>query len=836
METAIHVYSTATSHLVRTLQTNPGQRIIGYKLCPINPEHLYVVTSTGSVSKRNWITGNRISHWDTCRKTISIDFSFDTSASDTYPLFYSLCERKDGKREIRMLSLLDEKSWETVVLETNTQINHIRVAKQSQTIVASGACNLILGTLNNPSLDSVENAQYTWREVTLPFSITCLDIRENKRRAAQGPEDKKAFEQLDLVLGEAHGSILIYQDVLGLFIGSEDTRDGGKSFAPRRLHWHRGPVSALRWSRDGELPYGKYVLRGTELTFPAGNYIISGGQESVIVLWQLDTGRKQYLPHLSSAICNIVVSPTGNSYAIKLADNSTIVLSARELQPYATIIGLQLPPKMGKLKDSSPCDTTAAVLHPQYPDQLLVAVPASRQNTQDGHSLANSPVLQTYNIFTNKHISRQALARTNTTILKISPEGSEITTPDIKHLSMSHDGKCMATVDSWSPFRQDTKAFGLSYIGDSTRDHEENFLKFWKWNKSSSLWELVTRIDGPHFSGHGPAPVLGLVSRPHSNEFVTIGADAILRIWCPNQRLHSGLKTGPDLVRQVETWRCRNTIDLKGNINSNKTGNLDAACLTFSEDGSVLAVCLPSESTENPNLALLVDAQQCIIYYSRAGAYRGDPCAAKFLGRHLIIASKHSVSVWDTVDDLVRIPRSPIDALPAGKSQTLAVSSKTRTFAVATQRLQNRPGNSARKSRTTDFYVQVYDIESLEPVFSISMEKCPLALLSDLHSGDYIVVDAATNVQRIGCSDRTSQTTTRFPELSTSLNSGLVDLFGSQGPSLQPRSVPTMTKMDTDDHFSKTRGLSGVFGEVPSFVLPSASVLFKNVVHSLYSK
>lgn len=214
-----------------------------------------MVTSTGSVNRRNWVTGQGLSHWDTCRKTSSIDFSLDTSTSDTPAMFYYLCERKDGNREIRMLSLLDEKPWETVVLETDTQIHQIKVANQSRTIVAYGGYNLLLGTSNTPSLGSVENAQYTWREITLPVSITCLDIRENKRRDAQGPKDKKALEQLDLVLGEIQGSILIYQDVLGLFVGSEDTRDGGKSFVPRRLHWHRGPVSALRWSRDGELLY-----------------------------------------------------------------------------------------------------------------------------------------------------------------------------------------------------------------------------------------------------------------------------------------------------------------------------------------------------------------------------------------------------------------------------------------------------------------------------------------------------------------------------------------------------------------------------------------------------
>lgn len=569
-----------------------------------------------------------------------------------------------------------------------------------------------------------------------------------------------------------------------------------------------------------------------------GNYVISGGHESVMVLWQLDTGRKQFLPHLPSPICNIIVSPTGNSYAIKLANNCIIVLSARELQPYATIIGLQLSPKMAKARGQfvpeASRGTAVTVLHPQHPDQLLVAVPASRQTSQDGHCLANASVLQTYDIHTNSHISRQALARTNMTALNVNPEGSEILSPDIKYLDVSQDGKWMATVDSWSPYPQDVKALGLSDAESlRTADHEETFLKFWKWNNSSSLWELVTRIDKPHFSDNGPTPVLGLASRPHSEEFVTLGTDAMLRIWCPNSRPRSGLKTGSNAMLQLESWKCRNVIDLKGSSDPTKTGGLKAASLAFSEDGSVLAVCLPGVSTTNPGPALLIDSQKCIIHYSRIGAYSGDPYAVKFLGRHLIIASKRSVYVWDTVDDLVKVLGSPIDPQSTGNPQLLAVSPKTRTFAVATQRSRSA---SAKKSRVPQFLIQVYDIESLAPVFSLSMGKCPLALLPDSHSGDYIAVDTAATVQRFGCSDRTSHTATRFPELPTRLNSGLVDLFGSQGPALQPRSLPNTSTPVTDKTSSRPGTLSGIFGDVPSFVLPPAGVLFRNVLQSLSSR
>lgn len=536
-----------------------------------------------------------------------------------------------------------------------------------------------------------------------------------------------------------------------------------------------------------------------------------------MVLWQLDSGRKQFLPHLPAPICNLVVSPTGNLYGVKLADNSTMVLSARELQPHATITGLQLRSttnksgEQGRRKSRQPLRSIPAVLHPRYPDHLLVAVPTC-ETAEGSNNTGNSSVLQTYDIRTNSHISRQAVARTNATALKVNPEGSEIGTPDIKHLDVSQDGKWMATIDAWKQPPQDTSS--------KAADDLELFLKFWRWNMNSSLWELVTRIDSPHFLDGSTVPVLGLGCRPHTHEFVTIGADGILRFWCPATRQQSSLHSGQD--KQPESWKCRSVIDLQGPIGS-KSKSLNAVSIAFSDDGSVLAVCLPALSPTKPGLTLIIDAQKSVIHYSRFGIYSGEPCTAKFIGPNLVVASNQSVSLWDTVNDLIRATRLP-DPGPNSHltSRLLATNSKTETFAVATR---CTPGN---KPCDIESHVQVYDAGSLKIISQPTLRDCPLALLSDPRSGGYIIIDAAANLRRLGSLDKTPQTI-QPRDLPVGINTtGLAKHLGSQAHDTQ-RLPPS----DADDMgTSQSKGLASVF-DVPSFVLPPANVLFKDVVKSL---
>jgi NET1-associated nuclear protein 1 (U3 small nucleolar RNA-associated protein 17) len=818
-ETAIHVHSIGTSYRSRTLQLKDGQKVVGYNICSENPRHLYIITSTGCVSKWDWLSGDQIASWALARETLLAELCPSEVGKLRYELLFSLRGRKDGKRQLTVTLFNGGTPRDIVVFETTQRIDNFRVFRQGQAIVAWAGQRLLLGTREFITRDP-STMQYAWREVVLPVRVTCIDVRESRARnrtIPQGSQDNN-LDTMDLVLGESGGSILIYPDFFALFptggIGSDDS----KGLAPRRLHWHRGPVNAVRWSKDG-------------------NYIISGGDESVMVLWQLDTGRKQFLPHLSSPICNIVVSTTGKAYIVKLADNCIMVLSATELQPYVTITGLQLCPKVNKPADAALSESRisfqspAAVLHPQFHDRLLVAVPASRHAARDYHPTTSSCVLQTYDIRTNSQISRQALARTNATTLRISPEGTEIVAPDVSHLDICQDGKWMATIDDWIPRPEDIRA--LEPNSTSTGSHtlyRETYLKFWRWDEVSNMWELATRINSPHSFDSVSVPILDLASRPYSHEFATVGCDAVLRFWCASNRPRLGLATKrPE--HQYQTWKCRGTIDLKGEFIGGGTEPASAACMGFSEDGSVLAVCVQTRSSPDSGLVILLDMQNCKIHHSRVGVYSGRPCAARFLGRYLVVLSLHSAHIWDTVGDIVRTTSSSAvqDNTPCG-DQLLAVSSKSQTCAVASKVPRHLTGT--RRTCGSQFDIRVYDVQTLSLLTRQSLKHCPVSLLSDPLTGDYIVVDAMANVQRLSCSDKAPQLIPQSKD-GTSHNYGLGGLFGTRSRDMSRHGNLQPLPVSGSSSAPQSSGLPGVFTDNPPFVLPPTSVLFKSLVQNL---
>jgi len=509
-----------------------------------------------------------------------------------------------------------------------------------------------------------------------------------------------------------------------------------------------------------------------------------------------------------------------------------MILSAREMQPSANVTGLQLASEVGGHRDLSSRKPfgAVAVLHPQYPERLLVAVPASHHSSQQASQRSSSAVLQTFDIRANSHISRQALARTNTTTLNVSPEGSAIVAPDVRLMDIMYDGKWLATVDTWTPYPQDVEAVASSGSNsDSASLRSEVFLKFWKWNASSDMWELVTRIDAPHFSENHPSTVLGLAARPCSHEFTTLGTDSILRFWCPTTRQRSGLKT--DLSEpQPDTWKCRSSVNLAGCLDS-ADAPLRSASISFSEDGSVLAVCLPSDTGANAGLVLLINSQNCTVHYRRTGVFFGKPCSVRFLGRYLIVAATGSVSVWDTVDDIVKPIQlsDSVGPVDTWNSSFLAVNTRTQSFAIATRGTDSSSGNSHKRRRRPRFHIKIYNVPSFDLVFQEALGSCPLALLSDAYSGDYIVVDATASVQRLGCLDKAAQKSLQPHEVTSHLNSGLASIFSRSQERVSTQAI------DEEASAGQGKGLAGVFGETPSFSLPSIGVLFRNVVQTLGS-
>ena len=143
-------------------------------------------------------------------------------------------------------------------------------------------------------------------------------------------------------------------------------------------------------------------------------------------MWQLGTGKQQTLPHLTSAIDSLTVSPSGTSYAVRLADNSIMVLSTTELKPKTNIAGIQ---SWRAVSDDQPLPQIKAVtsvvekpvnpldkfrkipmaMNPVNPSQIILSVPSSQPRTESNKIHMPAPYLQTFDLSASHHISRQAL-------------------------------------------------------------------------------------------------------------------------------------------------------------------------------------------------------------------------------------------------------------------------------------------------------------------------------------------------------------------------------------------------------------------------------------------
>ncbi|KAF3479958.1 WD repeat-containing protein 75 [Arthroderma uncinatum] len=816
LESAVQVYSMATSRAVRALTPHGRTRITGCVLSPVDEEIVYVSNLYGEVFEWNWTTGEK-------RQTMRIPgcvLSIGTGPAQMengedatdQALIFALAKQSSGKHEIS-LNVFDKsnkaQSRRAVILSTATPIQDFRLAADGSVVVAVADDILVIGhrTRDAEGDDAMQGVEYTWREVQLPVKPTCFDIREAAEATAV--KGGKGIV-IDMALGEDGGSIVVYNDILNTLQGLENPRTAEPGLSSHKLHWHRGPVKTVRWSKDG-------------------NYLISGGLETVLVLWQLDTGRKQFLPHLSSPICNIVVSPKGSSYAVKLDDNSTMVLTTSELKPIASMNGLQIrddasnnstqnvqhrPVK--KTKAKLPAGRLPVLIHPLYTDHLLLPV-----STSLAHETSISSYLQTFDMRSSQQVYRQALARTNVSVLNVGPQGTQLTTPDIKFIQMSSDGAWLASVDEWRQYQDDVNVLypGIEH-GDREPTREIHF-KFWHWNEHSAEWELVSRINSPHTSTSGePVSILDLVAHPQGYMFATVGSDGFLRLWVPDNRRSRKLKSRGGNNIPVKSWQCSHAIPLE------TPAAQPAASLSFSEDGSTLAVCWSSAS--RGQLVHLIDPETGHVHLSRESLYTGSPQGCGFLDRHMVIVSD-TISVWDTVSDRILSCISPGE--PGSKPQSLlAINPRNRTFATcfsyASVKHNEKTGKPKSKPR---FQFAIFNPESPSLVFQSTLERPPLALLPDLRTGEYIIVDSSACISRATSGVASVHLDSTFADSNVPLKSGLEDIFGSY----RLLSNETGSRPSEDQLLAgatEKKSLTDVFDVGPSFALPSVDTLFKNVV------
>lgn len=862
-EASLNVYTTEDSLLAHSLQSGMHGRITAYTLSPSHSNVLWLATEKGHIVQWDFEEEKVLGMWKTDATVHEIHAT--VALDEVNDILYTIDRSRGWSITSHRIGINGDLSK----TELATLLNHempmrsLKVYDQGRILILLTLEGFMVGTRSWPKGTPFENQKYAWREVKTSEAPVCLAASIDSTANSKKPV-------INLAIGSVIGRIFIYLDVYNDLQPS----------ASRELHWHREEVGALAWSLDG-------------------NYIISGGRETVLVLWQLETGLQQFLPHLESPIERIVVSPTGTSYGVHLADNSVMVLSTSELTPITNVAGLQsiamssiLTPKpkvetvarqtLGEVE----CKTSvASVVNPKDPSQLILVVPAS-QSGADGASHAAAPYLQVYDVNNARHMSRQALTRTNATDTNLGPKGERIQEPDVKLLQITPNGKWLATVEEWAVAPSQVRDLTVDEdVADESERLFDTKLKIWAWHERDQVWRLNSRIEAPHAQADSSMRILDMVVDPSGSRFATIGADSTVKLWTPRSKSSTGrtmkgeAKNTRSNAAEPETWWALDlVIPLENSYQEDPLQVLNPAraSLAFSEDGTVLAANEFFGEKHDQGLVHFIDPEKGYVSASRSGLHTGFDGIQQmaFFERNLICLGRALAFVWDITNfdlkaQLVVHKTAESKKMTKGKHALhkdhlqlprplIAVDYKSSTIAIAAACESREPKSKHGSLLDYRSQAQVFSARGdFERIQRFNLPRLALSLLpasgvsqawpDDVGGTDvkgYIVLDAAAEVRklsplvasktslsaRITSEDTSAMLAQEAPQVIEQPEPMDVDDVDDEAVE-QEQGISTLLSQDEDDRpVVRKEDLGKVFDHYQSHAMPSLKDMFSNVL------
>ncbi|KAI9892705.1 MAG: hypothetical protein M1814_001125 [Vezdaea aestivalis] len=754
---------------------------------------VFAATGDARIHKLNWNDGKEVDCWPSSSPVTALAMA-SFNIEDEEMEFVITCEAMSSQFTIQTpagpktkgseawgvkayySAARREKQSFQILSNLETRPSRLESQPGGGVLVLSSGYDLWIGNPEKPNFAETENVKYKWFSLSLAQPIKTFASRITAEGAFQSKAAKpKALPCVDVAVGDQEGAILIYYDLLSE-LSKQKASSETKHILPKRLHWHRKPVETIQWTKDGF-------------------YLISGGSECTIVTWQLKTGALTFVPNLPSTIRSISTSREGARIAVKLGDNSILVMSNVEFAAKALIAGIQasdwennpsaekfrIPPTLKESKISGPLAhlflRVPLALRITNPAQLLIAAPSSKHR-QFGFS--GVPHLQTYDFRIARHIKKQQIARSNLTIRNVSGELADIGEPTVYFIKTSCDGQWLATVDIWTPPMSrdgaESRAFEHVYLSRQT----EVFLRFWQWNTASGGWDLVTKTKSPHGdrndndSSH-QGFVLDLASDPISPGFSTIGDDGIVRFWKLKVRRQENALTTPS-AKQTRTspngddkstpvpgpltaaWICKASVPLPQSIDPDFL-SLDPhtrlGLLAYSNDGSALAANFTTCTTTIRPVVHFLSTSTFTHEHTSSGALDGPPLALAFLGRYLIALSS-TLRVWDVVTDRLHLDlskklKSP-DPFPwqsdgyVRAATHLAVNSEAGSFAVAWPKMST----SYPRGRVVGGDVAVFEPSKGAKTYSSQVPRPITAMQAVPGEKSWVLLDSAAEVRVLG--------------------------------------------------------------------------------------
>ncbi|MED6111039.1 hypothetical protein PIB30_048679 [Stylosanthes scabra] len=279
-------------------------------------------------------------------------------------------------------------------------------------------------------------------------------------------------------------------------------------------HWHSAAVSLLSFSPDGA-------------------YLYSGGKEGVLVLWQLDSGKKNFLPRIGSPLLYFIESPDPSLSLISCADNQIHMLKTPSMEIMRSISGIKPPLSYQEVCENfsgkAAFDCTSG----------LVAVQTENYG------------IQFYSLFANRGVYEVQVCERN-------HQPVDDVTVLVTLVELSVDGSTMGTVEVKLPEE------GIGGVV---------CLKFWELDSDTKRFSVSTVIYEPHRD----VDISAVAFHPTRRMAVSTSYGGDFKIWVCKER--DIQQKGQRL--QNSGWMCHA-------VGSYKNKAMRAA--TFSADGSVLAV------------------------------------------------------------------------------------------------------------------------------------------------------------------------------------------------------------------------------------------------------
>lgn len=447
--------------------------------------------------------------------------------------------------------------------------------------------------------------------------------------------------------GHCNGEIMVYHNIIPWLEWNTSVKFGGPPPPCTKFHWHVHAVYSMALSPDG-------------------NYLYSGAEEAVLVVWQLGTGIKDFVPRLGGDITFLSASTKEAKVAVTTADNVVRIVNISSMKEEWELRSLFLPRAEVSNYDKShrqrsrniEVEDTAKFMQADVKYRCSIRIEG-----RSGHLVCNGypGELQTMELTTQTFKTRHEIVQFQRITRK--EIFARVCVPTIMHynfLDTSH-GSYMVTVD----------------VRRGEESDAEASLKFWEWNAQQSKYCLSVQVDRPHGSSKVTAAVFCPSSSSSSSQ-------------SPHPTLLNGKKKNPTDTSSSQSITCScTTAAINGSIKiwlgqyQNGNGNKDSkfvsvgssstgmrwtcsfsfthrdspvGSLSYSFDGSLLAVTYQ-------NVVTLWDPAQVMLWKSVVIPSRYniiftafiEPRASAVMGGGagealLVVGSKRCLSVYNLIN------------------------------------------------------------------------------------------------------------------------------------------------------------------------------------------